>query len=95
MLREAAGDRFADLEINALATFVITGRRRAETEDLIARKGWSGIDADAVWQMPTIFIGTAGQIREDLRARQERFGLSYLVAGQDSLPALTAIVSGL
>ena len=82
------------LELNALATFIITGRRRAETEDLIAR-GWSGIDADAVWQMPTIFIGTADQIRADLQARRERFGLSYLVAGQDCMPALTTIISGL
>jgi probable F420-dependent oxidoreductase len=95
VLNEAAGDRFADLEINALARFIITGRRRADTEDLIARNGWTGIDVDAVWEMPTIFIGTPDQIRADLRARQERFGLSYLVAGQDALPALTSIISGL
>jgi probable F420-dependent oxidoreductase len=95
VLREAAGDRFADLEINALATFIITDRRRAGTEDLITRNGWTGIDADAVWQMPTIFIGTGDQIRADLRMRQERFGLSYLVVGQDALPAITTIISGL
>jgi probable F420-dependent oxidoreductase len=95
VLRGAAGDRFADLEINALATFIVTDRRRAETEELIARNCWSGIDVDAVWQMPTIFIGSAEQIRADLRARRDRFGLSYLVAGQDSLPALTDIIKGL
>ena len=92
VLREAAGDRFADFEINALATFILTSRRRADTEDLIARNGWTGIEAEAVWQMPTIFIGSPDQIRADLRARQERFGLSYLVAGQDALPALTEII---
>ncbi len=95
VLREAAGDRFADLEINAFGTFIITSRRRAETEDLITRNGWTGIEVDAVWQMPTIFIGTPDQIRADLRMRQERFGLSYLVAGEAALPALTAIISGL
>jgi probable F420-dependent oxidoreductase len=96
VLREAAGDdRFAGLELNALGTFIVTDRRRAQTEDLIARNDWTGIDVEAVWQMPTIFIGTAGQIREDLQARRERFGLSYLVAGQDSLPALTDIIKGL
>ena len=95
VVREAAGDRFGSLEINAFGTFIITGRRRAETEDLISQRGWSGIDVESVWQMPTIFIGSLDQIRADLRARRERFGLSYLVVGEDGLPALAEIVSGL
>jgi probable F420-dependent oxidoreductase len=95
VVREAAGDRFANLEINAFATFIITDKRRALTQDLIARRGWTGIDTEAVWQMPTIFIGSLDQIRTDLRARRERFGLSYLVAGEASLPALAQIISGL
>ena len=95
VVREAAGDRFANLEINAFGTFIITGKRRAQTEDLIIQRGWTGIDAEAVWQMPTIFIGSPEQIRLDLQGRQERFGLSYLVVGEDKLPALAEIVSGL
>src|SRR5215469_10028595 len=95
VLREAAGDRFRHLEINAFATFIVTGKRQADTEELISRRGWSGIDADAVWQMPTIFIGSSEQIRSDLQERRERFGLSYLVVGEDSLPTLTEIISGL
>jgi probable F420-dependent oxidoreductase len=65
VIREAAGDRFGNLEINAFGTFVITRKRCAETEDLIRRRGWGGIDAEAVWQMPTIFIGSADEIRSD------------------------------
>ena len=95
VLREAAGDRFPDLELNAFATFVVTDQRRASTEDLIRQRGWTGIGAETVWQMPTIFIGSPAQIRDDLSARRERFGLSYLVAGESALPALTEIVSAL
>jgi probable F420-dependent oxidoreductase len=95
VVREAAGDRFGNLEINAFGTFIITGKRRAGTEELIARRGWTGIDVEAVWQMPTIFIGSLDQIRSDLRERRQRFGLSYLVVGEDRLPALAEIVSGL
>jgi len=95
VLREAAGDRFASLELNAFATFVITDRRRASTEELIRQRGWTGIDAETVWEMPTIFIGSLAQIRDDLRARRERFGLSYLVVSESTLPALTGIVSAL
>jgi hypothetical protein len=95
VVREAAGERFGDLEISAFGTFVVTSKRRAEMEDLIARRGWTGIDVELVWQMPTIFIGSLDQIRADLRARRERFGLSYLVVGEDGLPALAEIVTGL
>jgi probable F420-dependent oxidoreductase len=95
VVREAAGERFGNLEINSFGTFIITGQRRARTEDLIVSRGWTGTDVEAVWQMPTIFIGSPEQIRSDLRARQERFGLSYLVVGEDGLPALAEIVSGL
>lgn len=95
VLREAAGDRFGDLEISAFGTFVVTARRRAATEDLIASRRWAGIDAEAVWQMPTVFIGSPEQIRCDLRERRDRYGLSYLVAGEAVLPALAEIAGGL
>jgi len=95
VIREAAADRFANIELNAFGTFIVTDERRAETADLIAKRGWTGIDAETVWQMPTIFIGSPDQIRSDLLARRERFGLSYLVVGEDSLPALAEIISGL
>ena len=95
VLREAAGNRFGNLEISALGAFIVTGRRLAATEDLIARRGWTGIDAETVWQMPTIFIGSADQIRSDLLERRDRHGLSYLVADDSALPALAEIASGL
>ena len=95
VLREAAGDRFPSLEINAFATFVVTDSRRARTEELIRQRGWTGIDAETVWEMPTIFIGSLAQIRDDLMARRARFGLSYLVASENALPALAEVVSGL
>ena len=95
VLREAAGDRFPSLEINAFGTFVVTDTRRASTEDLIRRRGWTGIDPETVWEMPTTFIGSPAQIRDDLIARRARFGLSYLVASESSLPALAEVVSAL
>ncbi len=93
VLRE--NDRFGELELSAFVTIAITDHRRAETEALIARRGWTGLDIDAVWQMPTILVGSVAQIREDLRARRDRFGLSYLVTSDRQLPAVTEIVAGL
>jgi probable F420-dependent oxidoreductase len=94
VLRTAAGDRFGALELSALASVTITTRRRAHTEDLISQRGWSGIDAETVWEMPTVFIGSAAQIRDDLQARRDRFGLSYLITPDRELPALAAVITG-
>jgi hypothetical protein len=47
-----------------------------------------------VWQMPAIFIGSVAQIREDLQARRERFGLSYLVTPDRELPTVAAVIAG-
>jgi hypothetical protein len=74
-LRSVAGDRFNELELSAFVTIRITDHRRSATEDLIAQRGWSGLEPETVWQMPTILIGSADQIRADLHARRERFGL--------------------
>jgi probable F420-dependent oxidoreductase len=95
VVRTAAGDRFGGLEVSAIASVTITNGRRGSTEDLIARRGWGGIDAETVWQMPTVFIGSAAQIRADLLERRDRFGLSYLVTPDRDLPILAEVIAGL
>jgi probable F420-dependent oxidoreductase len=94
-VRAAAGDRFGQLELSAFATFVVTSRRRAATEELIARRGWAGLGVETVWEMPALFIGSLEQIRADLRERQERFGLSYLITPDHQLPVLAQVIDGL
>jgi hypothetical protein len=60
----------------------------------IARRGWSGLDVETVWEMPTVFIGSVAQIRDGLQARRDRFGLSYLITPDRELPALAAVITG-
>jgi probable F420-dependent oxidoreductase len=95
VVRAAAGDRFPAIELSAMVTLVVTDARRTSTEKLIAERGWTGVTAEDVWEMPTILIGSAAQIRADLLARRDRFGLSYLVASDTDLPALTEVIAGL
>ena len=95
IVESAARDRFAQVELSAFATFVLTDTRRSSTEDLIAARGWPGVDPETVWQMPTIFIGSADQIREDLVARRDRYGLSYLIGSDHDLATLTKVIAGL
>jgi probable F420-dependent oxidoreductase len=94
-LQSAAGDRFSELEISALITVRISDSRRSSTQELISERGWTGIDVADVWKMPTIFIGSAAQIREDIAARRDRYHLSYLVCADQYLPLLAEIIAGL
>jgi probable F420-dependent oxidoreductase len=95
IVEAAAGDRFSQLELSAFATFVLTDTRRTSTEDLIASRGWHGVEPEMVWQMPTIFIGSVDQIREDLVDRRERYRLSYLISSDNDLTMLAKIIAGL
>ncbi|MGH2808538.1 MAG: TIGR03621 family F420-dependent LLM class oxidoreductase [Actinomycetota bacterium] len=93
--REAGPQRFAELEICAFVTIQITDRKREATERLIQERGWSGVTAEDVWTMPTIFIGSRDEIRDLLRERRERFALSYLVTGDRDLETVSNVAKGL
>jgi probable F420-dependent oxidoreductase len=95
VVESAAGERSAQLELSAFATFVLTDTRRSSTEGLIAARGWSGVEPETVWQMPTIFIGSADQIREDLALRRDRHHLSYVIGSDSDLAILAKIINRL
>jgi probable F420-dependent oxidoreductase len=94
-LQSTAGDRFSALEISALITVRISDSRRSSTHELISQRGWTGIEVADVWKMPTVFIGSAAQIREDIAARRDHYRLSYLVCADRYLPLLAEIIAGL
>jgi probable F420-dependent oxidoreductase len=92
VLREAAGERFSRLEISTFATFRVTGQRRRDTEDLIRQRGWQGIGCEQVWAMPTVFIGSADQIWQDLHDRRRRYGVSYYVTSDRNLDQVAQVI---
>ena len=53
-----------------------------------------GATGRTVGERGKVYIGSVSQIREDLQARRERFGLSYLVTADHDLPTLTRIIAG-
>jgi len=94
-VRQAAGERFHELELNMIITPIFTEQRRQRAEQLVRERGWSGIAGEAVLDMPSIFIGTSDQIIEDLLSRRERFGFSYFVVSDASMEAFAPVVSHL
>ncbi len=75
VVREAAGDRFEDIELNALIQFVVPTENPAEAvAELAARLD---TDPKLLLESPFVLLGTYQQMAEALVDRQHRFGISY------------------
>src|SRR5262249_43973906 len=70
LVRQAAGARFADIELSMVMTVVIAGDRRQAAERLARERRWQGIPAEQVLEMPSIFIGSIDHIIDEVRARR-------------------------
>jgi probable F420-dependent oxidoreductase len=92
-VKEAAGARFDDLELNSLIGFVmITDDRQSLIE---AMAPTFGLDpADAV-HVPLALIGTIEQMEEELEWRRQEYGMSYFSIESDAWETLAPIVAKL
>jgi len=94
-VRAGAGERFAEIELSTVATVIITDQRRARTEQWIRERGWSGVTAEQVWDMPAVLIGSVDQLADDLHRRREQLGFSYYVVSDQSAEAAAPLVARL
>ncbi|QYG93573.1 TIGR03621 family F420-dependent LLM class oxidoreductase [Iamia sp. SCSIO 61187] len=92
-IRAAAGDRFDDIELNALHFATIVTDDRAGTIEMMAPL--FGIEPAAVAEYPHALIGTVDEICADLEARRERWGFSYVVVQGDSMEPFAPVVARL
>jgi probable F420-dependent oxidoreductase len=90
-LREGAGDRFDEIEIQSLTFFVqvVPDRDRAiaETAKLF------GMDPGLAAQVPLALIGSVEQIAQVLAERRERWGMSYWVVHEQDIDAFAPVVA--
>jgi probable F420-dependent oxidoreductase len=92
-IREAAGDRFPAIELQSRIHLVaVTDDRMALAEALAPGFGLSPEEAIG---SPHTLCGTIEQIVDDLVERRERFGLSSVGIGLESLDALAPVVAKL
>jgi probable F420-dependent oxidoreductase len=94
-VRLMAGERFDQIELSMVVTVIIDEQRHQAAEQLARDKGWTGISSGQVLEMPSIFIGSAERIIEDMQMRRERFGFSYLVLPDHALETAAPIVGRL
>jgi probable F420-dependent oxidoreductase len=92
-VREAAGDRYEDLEINMLQFAGIITDDRAGTAEMMAPL--FGLPPDELDTYPHACIGSVEQIADDLRARRDRWDVSYFVFQGDTMEPLAPVVAAL
>jgi probable F420-dependent oxidoreductase len=92
-IKAAAGDRFADIELNALHYATIVTDDRAGTMQAMAPL--FGIEPAEIEEYPHALIGTVDEICADLEARRDRWGFSYVVVQGDSMEVFAPVVAKL
>jgi probable F420-dependent oxidoreductase len=99
-IREAAGDRYDDLELQIVVPFVVVTDDRTGTAEAIA----AGLDArgtetpltpENVLASPYTLIGTEDEICDTLNERRQRWDLSYVVFNDDAVEVTAPIVQRL
>jgi probable F420-dependent oxidoreductase len=92
-IRDAAGDRFEDLELQVRVHLaMVTDDRDAVIDELAPAFGLTPEDAGTT---PHALIGTVEQICDQLVERRERWGISYLGLSADQLEPFAPVVARL
>ena len=79
IVREAAGDRIDDIELNIRAFFVSVTDDRAGIVSNVA--GFIGVEEAMVEASPFALIGSTDGIADELVRRREELGFSYVIVG--------------
>jgi probable F420-dependent oxidoreductase len=94
-IRDGAGERYSQIELSLIPTVILTDDRDAAIADLIAERGWPGVDAEQVRAMPSVLVGSVEQVAADMQARRERYGFSYYVFSDLQAEELAPLVERL
>jgi probable F420-dependent oxidoreductase len=92
VIREAAGARFADIELSLFATIRLTDDPQGEAERLIAERGWQDASVDDVLEMPAVFLGPVERVVELMQERRERYGVSYYIIDDEEMETVAPVV---
>ena len=92
-IKEGAGARFDDLELQIRYFFASVTDDRKTLAEAIA-PGF-GLDADEALEAGIACVGTVDEICDQLVARRERWGVSYIVVGDDMFEMFAPVVERL
>ncbi len=97
-VKQAAGDRFDDLEFSLLAMYIaITNDRVGAAEQMV--DGWNkagvSVNADQILASPHTLMGTVDEIVADVQNLRERYGFSFVVVNENTIDDFAPVVERL
>ncbi len=92
-VKEAAGDRYGDIELNMLVFSAAVTDDRAELVKKLAPL--FGVPPDELDDYPHAWIGSIEQICEQLQKGRDRWDVSYLTVQADAMEAMAPVVAKL
>src|SRR6516165_9784867 len=92
-IREGAGGRFGDIELEIAAYFIAISEDPAEA--VAAMAGRFGVPAEVLAEHPHALIGSVPEICEKLEQRRSELGVSYINVAQRSMEAFAPVVARL
>ncbi len=95
-VRQAAGERFATVELNIFPTDVIIAQDQPQAaEQYMCERGLSGVATEQLVASPYVLIGTTEQLVERIQRWREQFGISYLAIKLEDMEKFAPIVARL
>ncbi len=95
-IRQAAGERFAAVELNLLVGGVVITEDPWQAAEQRAREsGRSGVTAEHLLASPYLLIGSVEQIAKQIQRLRERHGISYFVVGSEDMELFAPVVARL
>jgi hypothetical protein len=93
IVQQAAGDRMSSIEMNVRAFLVnVTDQPESAMEGIASMMG---VDTSMVADTPFALVGPPNKLIEDLQARRERWGFSYIIVGADDVESFAPVVAAL
>jgi probable F420-dependent oxidoreductase len=100
-VREAAGDRFGDIELNvypSMSDVIVTDHARAEVRkvaDRLRERSGQDVAEDDLLESPHIFIGSIDSLTEKFQRLREELGISsFMLGGIDELAPVVERLAG-
>jgi len=94
-IRQAAGERFDQIELSMVVTIEITRNQHKKAEQLLHQRGWNSITAEQLLAMPSMLIGSIDQITDKIQTLREKYAFTYFVISDTCLETFAPIVARL
>jgi probable F420-dependent oxidoreductase len=92
-VRDAAGDRYLELELQCLFSYCYVGDDIGPSAEHVAND--VGLPLSEVVKVPTVAIGSVEEVIEQFQARRDRWDISYYVVMADDAEAFAPVVAAL